>query len=245
MTAPGRPRQLALELPHRPALGREDFFVSESNRLAVAQIDAWRDWPGGRLALIGPEGAGKSHLAAVWAAEAGADVVAAQALSGADLAALAASGAVAVEDVDRGLDAAGQEALFHLHNNLAAAGGALLLTAREAPARGAVALPDLATRLAAIPTARIEAPDDALLEALVVKLFADRRLDVAPGLPRFLAERGPRSHHGLARAVAEIDRAALAARVRPGKRLAGEVLARLEAAPAAPPLHRSALRADM
>jgi chromosomal replication initiation ATPase DnaA len=224
VTAAG-PRQIPLELPVRPARGREDFFVSQANALAVAQIDAWRDWPGGRLALAGPDGAGKTHLAAVWARDAGAEIVAAAALSGADPAALAAAGAVAVEDSDRDLDAAGERVLFHLHERLAGQGGALLLTGRTPPGRWTVALPDLATRLSAVPVARLEPPDDALREALVVKLFADRGVAVEPGLPRYLAERAPRSHQGLAEAVAEIDRAALAARCKPSRRLAGRVLA--------------------
>ncbi|MGM0585770.1 MAG: chromosomal replication initiator DnaA [Pseudomonadota bacterium] len=221
-------RQIPLELPVRPARGREDFFVSASNALALAQIEAWRDWPQGRLALVGPGGAGKSHLAAVWAQETGAEIVPAADLPGRDLAGLAARGAVAVEDADRDLDPAGETALFHLHNRLAAAGGALLLTARTPPGRWPVALPDLATRLAAIAVARLEPPDDALREALVVKLFADRGVGVEPGLPRYLAQRAPRSHAALARAVAEIDRAALAAGRRPSRRLAGDVLARLD-----------------
>ncbi len=133
---------------------------------------------------------------------------------------------MAVEDADRGLDDAGERALFHLHNLMDGA-GALLVTGREPPARWEVRLPDLATRLAALPVARIEAPDDRLMEALAVKLFADRQVAVEPGLPRYLAERAPRSHRALAQAVAEIDRAALAAGLRPSRRLARPVLERL------------------
>lgn len=214
--------QLPLELPARPALGRGDFFVSESNRLAVAQVEALRR--AGRLALAGPEGAGKSHLVAVWAGATGAAVVAAEALEGAEPAALAARGAVAVEDGDRGLSAEGERALFHLHERLAAAGGALLLTGRTPPGRWAVALPDLASRLAAIPLARIEGPDDALMEALALKLFADRGVAVEAGLPRWLALRAPRSHAALAEAVARLDRAGLARGARLTRKLAAAVL---------------------
>lgn len=219
-----RARQLALDLPARPARGRGDFFVSASNRLAVAQIDGWRDWPGGRCALVGPEGAGKSHLAAVWAAEAGAQVIAARDLPGADPAALAGAGAVAVEDADRAPGQAVETALFHLHERLAAAGGALLLTGRAAPGRWPVALPDLRSRLAALGLARIEAPDDLLLEALALKLFADRGVAVERGLPRWLALRAPRSHAGLAAAVARLDRLGLARGARLTRRLAAEAL---------------------
>ena len=231
-----RSRQLALDLPARPARGRGDFFVSASNRLAVAQIDGWRDWPGGRCALVGPEGAGKSHLAAVWAAETGARVIAAADLPEADPAGLAAGGAVAVEDADRALAApagpAVETALFHLHERLAAAGGALLLTGRAAPGRWPAALADLRSRLAAVPVARIEPPDDLLLEALAIKLFADRGVAVERGLPRWLALRAPRSHAGLAEAVARLDRLGLARGVRLTRNFASKALdADMEASP--------------
>lgn len=218
-------RQIPLDLPVRAALGREDFLVSEGNALAVAQIDGWRDWPGRRLALVGPEGAGKTHLAAVWAQEAGARVIRADALAEEDLGKLAALSGVAVEDADRLADPAAERALFHLHNRLEAAGGALLLTGREAPARWPVALPDLRTRLAALPVARIAEPDDALTERLVEKLFADRGVEPEKGLARWLALRAPRDHRALAEAVAVIDRAALAAAQKPHRRLARRALA--------------------
>ncbi len=219
-------RQIPLDLPVRAARGRAQFYVSGSNEVAVRQVDDWRAWPGGRLALTGPEGAGKSHLAAVWADEAGAAAVSAAALPELDLRDLASGGAAAVEDADRLLDEAGERALFHLHN-LMDGTGALLVTGREAPARWPVRLPDLRTRLAALPVARIEPPDDRLMEALAVKLFADRQVAVEPELPRYLAQRAPRSHRALALAVEEIDRAALAAGLRPSRRVAGPVLARL------------------
>jgi chromosomal replication initiation ATPase DnaA len=179
---------------------------------------------------VGAAGAGKSHLAAVWAQETGAAILPAAELPAADPAALAARGAVALEDADRALTPEAERALFHLHERLSAARGALLLTSREAPGRWPVALPDLATRLAAISVARLERPDDALREALVVKLFADRGLAAAPGVPRLLAERAPRSHAALSRAVDEIDRAALAGRRRASLTLAREVLSRLDVA---------------
>jgi chromosomal replication initiation ATPase DnaA len=220
-------RQLVLDLPARPALGREDFFVSPSNRLALAQVEGWPGWPGGRLALAGPEGAGKTHLAHVWAARAAARVLPAAELAGLDLGLLDAGAALAVEDVDRlagrGRKAA-EEVLFHLCNLLAAGGGSLLLTGRAAPARWRIRLPDLASRLRAAPVARLEPPDDALLAAVLVKLFADRQLVVAPDLIQYLLARIDRSFAAAAAAVAALDRAGLA-RHRPiTARLAGDVL---------------------
>ncbi len=217
-------RQLVLDLPSRPALGRSDFFVSPANALALAQIDAWPDWPSRRLAVAGPSGSGKTHLAHVWAARAGARLLPADAVAALDLGTLPADAAIAVEDVDRGVAPAVETALFHLCNHLAAA-GSLLVTGRDAPARWLVALPDLASRLATAPVARLEPPDDALLAAVLVKLFADRQLAVPPEVVRTLVLRMERSFDAAERIVATLDRAGLA-RHRPiTARLAHEVLA--------------------
>lgn len=202
--------QLAFRLPARPALGRDDFFVSPANAAAVGVVSQDADWPDGKLALVGPEGSGKTHLAHVWAAETGARVVAAADLAAADLPALAAAGRVAVEDVDRMAgDAGAERALFHLHNLLRQGGGRLLLTARMPPARWRVALPDLASRVAGMTVAELAAPDDALLSAVLLKHFADRQIAVAPPLVAYLAARIDRSFAAARDAVERLDRAAL------------------------------------
>ncbi len=217
-------RQLTFDLPPQQNLRREDFVPSPANVLALAQIDRWRDWPGGRLLLVGPQGAGKSHLTAIWAAGAQAAVIAAPALAGADLPALAASGGVAVEDADRlAGDAAAETALFHLYNLLAGS-GALLVTAATPPRDWGLGLPDLLSRLQAMPLVRLDPPDDALLSAVLVKLFADRQLAVPPVLIPWLVARMPRSI-GAARAlVAELDARALAEGRAITPRLAAEIL---------------------
>ncbi|MWD27007.1 chromosomal replication initiator DnaA [Aquicoccus sp. SCR17] len=202
-------RQLSFDLPVRTALGREDFFVSPANALAVAQIDAWRDWPGRKLLLYGPEGAGKTHLAHVWAAESGARVIAADELPGADIPGLAA-GHVAVEDVDRiAGNRPAQEALFHLHNLALAEGHAVLLTGTAAPAGWPLTLPDLKSRIQGTQAARLDPPDDALLEALLLKLFADRQLAPRTRLIRWLVPRMGRSFRDAQELVARLDSAAL------------------------------------
>lgn len=203
-------RQLTFDLPVRPALGRGDFFVSPANALALAALEAPGDWPAGKLMLIGPEGAGKSHLARVWANAEAAEVVAA-----ADLATRPAppqSRAVVVEDADRiaGMRTA-ETALFHLHNLVLAEGGQLLLTARTAPGRWPMVLPDLASRLQATATARLGPPDDALLAAVLAKLFADRQIRVPPALIPWLVARMDRSFAAADALVASLDAAALAA----------------------------------
>ena len=222
-------RQLVLDLPARPALGREAFFVAPANALALAQVDAWPRWPARRMAVVGPAGAGKTHLAHVWAARAGAEVMAADALAGLDPGSVAADAALVVEDVDRlgelGQQAAAraEEVLFHLCNRLAVQ-GSLMVSGRAAPAFWPVGLPDLASRLQAAGLARLEAPDDALLAAVLLKLFADRQIAVGPELIGYLLPRMDRSFAAAEALVAALDRAALARRRAITPRLAGEVL---------------------
>ena len=215
--------QLPLDLPARAGSGRADFIVSAANALALAQIDGWRDWPGGRLALIGPQGAGKSHLIRVWAAEAGAEVLAAADLSGV----APAAAHVAVEDVPRiAGQAAAERALLHLHNEVLSRGGRLLVTGIGPPGRWGIALPDLASRLDAAPVARLERPDDALLAALLVKLFADRGIVPPANLIPWLVARMERSFTEAGRIVAALDARSLATGRPVGRALAREVLER-------------------
>lgn len=199
--------QLTFDLPARESRARGDFFVSEANRLAVARLDATEGWPNGKLVLVGPEGAGKSHLAEVWAEAEGATR-----LHPADLATLdvpAIAGPVVLDPIEE-LTAAEEEPLFHLHNHLAAARHPFLLVARTPPSSWPLALPDLKSRMAAADVVRIEPPDDALLAAVLVKLFADRQLAIAPEVIGWLAARIERSFAEAARVVAALDAAALA-----------------------------------
>lgn len=223
-------RQLTLDLPARPALGRSDFFVSPANRTALTLIDAWPDWPDGRLAVAGPRGAGKTHVAHVWAARAHADIVPAAALARLgpgevpDAAALAVEDVDALAEMDRAEARAIEETLFHLCNRLRAGGGSLMVTGREAPAHWRLGLPDLASRLGAAAVARLEPPDDALLAAVLLKLFADRQIAVGPELIAYLVARMDRSFEAAEMLVMRLDRAGLATHRRITPRLAAEVL---------------------
>lgn len=204
-------RQLTFDLPMREALGRGDFFVSPSNALALAALDGWRGWPGGRMLLVGPEGSGKTHLAHVWAADSGAEIAAAGVLREADVPALVEAPALVIEDADRVAgNAAAEAALFHLHNMAAARALPLLVTARGPVRDWGLALPDLESRMQAMALTRLDPPDDALLSAVLVKLFSDRQITVAPALITYLASRMDRSLAAARDLVAELDARALA-----------------------------------
>lgn len=204
--------QLAFDFPHCPSFADTDFLIAPCNADAVAWIDRWPDWPSTALALIGPSGSGKTHLANIFAARTGAVSIVPAALAGIDPIAVLGPGRVAVIDEPEPVMAerAAMEGLFHLYNRLAAIKGQLLVTGRSAPARWGVALPDLASRLATASVVEIAAPDDALLAAILSKLFADRQLRPSVDVIRYILTRIERSPATFATLVAEIDRRALA-----------------------------------
>lgn len=217
-------QQLGLDLPSRTALGRDAFFVAPSNAMAMAMIDDWGNWAGRKLALTGPEGSGKTHLAHVWADMAGARIVAACDLADADIPDLA-RGPVAVEDVPHiaGDDAA-QTSLFHLHNLVLAEGHALLLTGEGPVQHWGLTLPDLESRLRGTTAVALELPDDALLSAVLVKLLADRQLTPKPDLIPYLLTHMNRSFADAIDLVARLDAASLALKRPISRKLASEVL---------------------
>lgn len=201
-------RQLAFDLPAQVAFRRADFFASAANSEALAAIDHWADWPGGKMLLIGPSGSGKTHLAHVWAEAAGAQILNASDLAQADLPDLGAR-PVVVEDAERiGGNRAAETAFFHLHNLLAGRG--LLVTANAPPRDWGLCLPDLQSRLQAASLVALASPDDALLSAVLVKLFNDRQIAVPPNLISYLVARMDRSIAAARALVAELDGLALA-----------------------------------
>jgi len=216
------PRQLALALGFRERFGREDFLAGPSNAAALALIERWPDWPAPVMALVGQDGAGKSHLAAIWAQSAGARAIAAHAVTPASVPAALATGALVVEDLQAGT--ADEAALFHLLNLAREQGAFLLITARTAPGGWPIALRDLASRLRALPVVTLAPPDDALLRAVLVKLFADRQLAVDEGLVGYLASRIERSFAAARAIVDELDDAALRQKREVNRTLAAELL---------------------
>jgi len=203
----GPPLQLALALPHTESFAREDFLAGPSNQAALALVEQWPDWPARTLVLVGPQGSGKSHLAAIWAARAGARFLSARALALATLPGALATGALVIEDLTE--DAVEERPLFHLLNLAREQTAHVLITALTAPAGWMVRLPDLESRLRALPVVTLAPPDDALLRAVLIKLFADRQLQVDESVVAYLATRVERSLAGARAAVDLIDAAAL------------------------------------
>jgi chromosomal replication initiation ATPase DnaA len=213
-------RQLAFDLPHRAALDREDFLVSESNAAAVALIDSWPQWPSTALMIVGPAGCGKSHLVEVWRKTSRAQI--ATTLRIEDVPQLVSHGAVAIEDLPgRALD---ERALFHLLNLSRETRAHVLLTAREEPAHWRIGLADLASRLRSLPVARIGEADDALLRGVLLKQFADRQVAIDEPLLAYLVHRLPRSLETVRFAVGEIDRLALEQKSPVSRAFAAKVL---------------------
>jgi chromosomal replication initiation ATPase DnaA len=218
---PQRPRQLALALEHTESYAREDFIVGPCNERAFQLIGAWPDWPANALALVGPEGSGKTHLAMIWASMAGARIISARSLRDADVPSALATGALVVEDATAGAD---DRALFHLINLAREDNAALLFTARKSPPTWPVAISDLLSRLRALPVATLQAPDDAVLRAVIVKLAVDRQLALDESVVAFIATRIERSFAAARAAVIAFDNEALRQGRAPTRALAAEIL---------------------
>jgi chromosomal replication initiation ATPase DnaA len=206
---PGRvqPRQLALALPHAESLTRDNFLEGPANAAGLALIDRWPEWPNPTMLLVGPEGSGKSHLAAIWAEQAGARATSAHALTAASVPGALATGALVVEDLNSpDID---ERALFHLMNLAREDQAFVLITARTPPSELQIELRDLRSRLRAVPVISLLPPDDALFRALIVKFCADRQLTVDESVVGYLATRIERSYAAVRQAVELLDTEAL------------------------------------
>jgi chromosomal replication initiation ATPase DnaA len=202
-----QPRQLAFALPHAESLSRDNFLEGPANAAGLALVESWPDWPNRVMLLVGPEGSGKSHLAAIWAEQAGARSTSAHALTPAEVPGELATGALVVEDLRSAeFD---ERALFHLLNLAREDAAFVLITARVPAASLEIELRDLRSRLRAIPTVTLLPPDDQLFRALIVKFCADRQMSVDETVVSFLVTRIERSFVAARQAVEHLDSEAL------------------------------------
>jgi chromosomal replication initiation ATPase DnaA len=206
---PGRvqPRQLAFALPHAESLTRDNFLEGPANAAGLTLIDGWPEWPNRIMLLVGPEGSGKSHLAAIWAEQAGARSTSAHALTPASVPGALATGALVVEDLNS--SDVDERALFHLMNLAREDEAFVLITARTPPSAFQTELRDLRSRLRAVPAISLLPPDDVLFRALIVKFCADRQLAVDETMVSYLTTRIERSYAAARRAVELLDSEAL------------------------------------
>jgi chromosomal replication initiation ATPase DnaA len=215
-------RQLALELLHAESFRREDFLADPSNEAALALVDSWPNWPHRIAAIVGPPGSGKSHLAAIWAEQAGARITNAAALVRSEVPRALVTGALAIEDLAP--ERADEQALFHLFNLAREEDAYVLVTAAQRTDLDGYTLPDLASRLRALPVIALTPPGDALLAAVMVKLFADRQLAIDEETVTYLLSRIERSLAAVRDTVERLDRAALSRGRRITRALAADLL---------------------
>lgn len=206
------PQQIPFDLGHRSAYGREDFLLGPENRDAVGWLDRWPDWPAPVLVISGPAASGKSHMAAVWRDKTGAAVVRPDMLVENTAEEIAAMGDhLVIDGIDLWIgDRGAEETLFHLYNIFKEDGRSYLVTTRMAPSHADFTIPDLASRMRAAPVATIQPPDDTLLASILIKLFADRQLNVNNDIVRYILPRMERSFAAARDIVAKADKKALA-----------------------------------
>ncbi|MGI9477828.1 MAG: HdaA/DnaA family protein [Hyphomicrobiaceae bacterium] len=219
-----QPHQLVFDLPHLEAFEAEDFLVSQCNQSAVDMIDSWPDWPAHAVVVCGAAGSGKSHLVSVWRERSGGDVVSMTDVTAATISRFQETGRLAIEDVAAGGDPETERLVFHLLNAARERKNQILITTRQPPGELEIALPDLRSRLRALPIAQIQPIDDALLSGLLVKLFSDRQLAIDPGVIKYLMRHMERSAQSAREVVERIDRLALATHRKVTRALAAEAL---------------------
>ena len=216
------PRQLTFRWPHSPSFAREDFLAAPSNRDALSAIELWPNWAGRMLILVGPEGAGKSHLGTIWAGMSGAVTLHGEELNEQSVEACARAYALLLENADRATQT--EPLFFHVVNTALQNDVWLLLTCRAAPDAWGIKIPDLLSRLRLAPVVRLAAPDIELTEAVLFKLFSDRQLQVDPRVITHIALRIERSLGVAREIVAALDNEALTQGRRITRAMAREAL---------------------
>lgn len=198
--------QLPFAFESKRSYARDDFVPGDANAEALAFVDAWPAWPARVCALWGPAGSGKTHLGEIWRTQSSAEILDPRTLDAETVAGLAAGGAFFADDID---GSEGGAALFHLLNFVNQTNGWLLMTGCEAPQHWPTKVPDLHSRLTAVPGVSLQAPDEGLIARVLLKLFVERQLKVPEALIDYLVPRLERSFGDAERIVVLIDRLAL------------------------------------
>jgi len=220
-------QQLPLDLPHRPAAARQDFFVAPCNAEAVGLVDLWPAWVSPMQFIYGPRASGKSHLLAVWQEKSGALEMSADVIGGdVNVERLLSAKAVIIDNCET-LQPDAEEALFHVFNDLKLNNIPCLMAGTLAPAQMKFTLPDLASRLRSLPAITLGAADDTLLTAVMCKLLADRQIDIAPHVMNYVMLRLERNCAAIAQFVARLDAHSLALGKPITRALAADVLAEI------------------
>ena len=222
MNIENSPIQLTLDLPHEPLMGREDFLESESNEKALKIIEEWPNWPSNFVILFGPKGSGKTHLVEIWREYAGAQIFDVTDLSRIDVTQVVVEGPIAVEDISNEIEF-DQLALFHLINSVLSENGSLVITTSELPATWKVSKPDLKSRIRLATVAELSIPSDNLLRQVLMKLFADRQLEVKENVIEYMVIHMERSLQFAQDLVREVDNFSL----RESRRITKPVVAKV------------------
>ena len=199
-------KQLILDLRTLPSMGRKDYYVSKSNEDAVAWIDKWPGWPAFGLVVVGPSGAGKTHLASVLKHFSNGILVKNSDIGEKNILELSSNNCLILEDIDVNLSEAN---LLHLFNFLLENNSKIMITSKIPIKKLSIKLADLKSRLLSLSQVNLGLPDDTLLSRVIIKQFSDKGVKIDMEVVNYLLRRMDRSFLSANGLVAKIDFASI------------------------------------